>query len=135
MRTISSHGQNSQAKVGPLHQPQPIEPQLGETLLKDDVAEWHTFRVWLDRGFTPRFTFPNGALSIRTSWNRILRQYNAAFPAELRDTTGIVVAREVVQRHGFPPHIRIHEVEIRGPLDPAWPTASAAVLPSGWPMP
>ena len=113
-----------QAKVGPLHQPQPIEPQLGETLLKDDVAEWHTFRVWLDRGFTPRFTFPNGALSIRTSWNRILRQYNASFPAEVRDTTGIVVAREVVQRHGFPPHIRIHEVEIRGPLDPAWPTAS-----------
>jgi len=113
-----------QAKVGPLHQPQPIEPQLGETVVKDDVAEWHTFRVWLDRGFTPRFTFPNGTLSIRTTWNRILRQYNSSFPVEVRATTGIVVAREVVQRHGFPPHIRIHEVEIRGPLNPMWPTAS-----------
>jgi mono/diheme cytochrome c family protein len=117
-----------QAKVGPLHQPQPIEPQLGETIVKDEVAEWHTFRVWLDRGFTPRFTFPNGTLSIRTTWNRILRQYNSSFPAELRDTTGIVVAREVVQRHGFPPHIRIHEVEIRGPLNPAWPTASQRAI-------
>ncbi len=117
-----------QAKIGPLHQPQPIEPQLGETVVKDDVAEWHTFRVWLDRGFTPRFTFPNGTLSIRTTWNRILRQYNASFPVEVRDTTGIVVAREVVQRHGFPPHIRIHEVEIRGPLNPMWPTASQRAI-------
>ena len=117
-----------QAKIGPLHQPQPIEPQLGETVVKDDVAEWYTFRVWLDRGFTPRFTFPNGTLSIRTTWNRILRQYNASFPVEVRDTTGIVVAREVVQRHGFPPHIRIHEVEIRGPLNPMWPTASQRAI-------
>jgi cytochrome c553 len=117
-----------QAKIGPLHQPQPIEPQLGETVVKDDVAEWHTFRVWLDRGFTPRFTFPNGTLSIRTTWNRILRQYNSSFPVEVRATTGIVVAREVVQRHGFPPHIRIHEVEIRGPLNPMWPTASQRAI-------
>ena len=113
-----------QAKVGPLHQPQPIEPQLGETIVQDDVAEWHTFRVWLDRGFTPRFTFPNGTLSIRNAWGRILRQYKSSFPADVRDTTGIVVTREVVQRYGFPPHIRIHAVEIRGPLNPAWPTAS-----------
>lgn len=117
-----------QAKVGPLHQPQPIEPHLGETIVKDDVAEWYTFRVWLDRGFTPRFTFPNGALSIRTAWNRILRQYNSAFPVEVRATTGIVETRVVVQRHGFPPHIRIHEVEIRGPLNPLWPTASQRAI-------
>ena len=116
------------AKVGPLHQPQPIEPTLGETIVQDDVAEWHTFRVWLDRGFTPRFTFPNGALSIRNAWGRILRQYNSSFPAELRKTTGIVETRVVVQRHGFPPHIRIHEVEIRGPLDAAWPTASQRAI-------
>ena len=117
-----------QAKVGPLYQPQPIEPQLGEAILKDEVAEWHTFRVWLDRGFTPRFTFPNGTLSIRPVWNRILRQYNSSFPPSVRATTGIVGAREEVQRHGFVPQIRIHEVEIRGPLNPAWPTTSQRTI-------
>jgi len=117
-----------QSKVGPLYQPQPIEPELGEAILKDEVAEWHTFRVWLDRGFTPRFTFPNGTLSIRPVWNRILRQYNSSFPAQVRATTGIVGAREVVQRYGLVPHIRIHEVEIRGPLNPEWPTKSQRTI-------
>jgi cytochrome c553/PAS domain-containing protein len=117
-----------QAKVGPLHQPQPIEPQLGEVVLKDDVAEWHTFRVWLDRGFTPRFTYPNGSINARGSWTRILRLYNSSFPADVRPKTGIVAAREEVQRHGFVPQIRIYEVEIRGPLKPEWPTASQRAI-------
>lgn len=117
-----------QAKVGPLHQPQPIEPPLGEVVLKDEVAEWHTFRVWLDQGFTPRFTFPNGMLSVRSVWNRLFRAYNSSFPVEVRDAIGIVRSREEVQRHGFVPQIRIHEVEIRGPLNATWPTASQRAI-------
>ncbi|MBL9190523.1 MAG: DUF1592 domain-containing protein [Opitutaceae bacterium] len=116
------------ACIGPLHHEQPLEPSLGEVTLPDEKIEWQTFRVWLDRGFAPRFTFPNGPIGARQNWNRILRQYNSSFPAELRKTTGIVEARVVVQRHGFVPQIRIHEVEIRGPLESTGPTASERAI-------
>ena len=122
------------AKVGALHLPQPIEPQLGETIVKDDEPEWHTFRVWLDRGYTPRFTFPNGMMSVRNAYGRLLRQYNNTFPEELRRTTGIVEARVVVMRHGQLPHIRIHEVEIRGPLVEQWPPAGQQMILGGKPF-
>lgn len=112
------------ARVGPLHHEQPIEPRLGEATVPDGPPGWLTFRVWLDRGFTPRFIFPNGPLAVRQNWNRILRQYSATFPADVRQTTGIVEARVVVQRHGQIPHIRIHEVEIHGPLDAPTPAAA-----------
>jgi hypothetical protein len=110
-------------KFGALHLEQPVEPVLGEVTLPDEKIEWQTFRVWLDRGFTPRFIFPNGALAIRPTYNRILRQYAKDFPEELRGTRGIVEARVTVMRHGFLPQIRIHEVEIKGPLDAAASTA------------
>ncbi|MDB4473427.1 DUF1592 domain-containing protein [Opitutaceae bacterium] len=116
------------ADIGPLHEPQPIEPQLGELVLSDGPADWYTFRVWLDQGFTPRFTFPNGALSIRNTYGRVLRDYNDQFPEELRDTKGIVEYRVVVMRHGFLPHIRIHDVEINGPLDAEWPSQSQQLI-------
>ncbi|MDO8541281.1 MAG: DUF1592 domain-containing protein [Opitutaceae bacterium] len=115
-------------KAGALHLPQPIEPQLGEVIVKDDEPEWHTFKVWLDAGHTPRFTFPNGMLSVRNAYGRILRQHNTMFPPEVRGTTGIVEARVVVMRHGQLPHIRIHEVEIRGPLIDRWPPAGRQVV-------
>ena len=116
------------ARIGPMHHEQPLEPSLGEVTLPDEKTEWQTFRVWLDRGFAPRFTFPNGPLAIRNNWGRILRQYNQDFPADVRGTTGIVETRVVVQRHGFVPQIRIHEVEITGPLDAAGPTASERAI-------
>jgi hypothetical protein len=112
------------AKAGAMHLPQPIEPQLGEVVLKDDEAEWHTFPVWLDRGFAPRFTFPNGMLSVRNAYARVMRTYNKLFPEEVRGATGIVAHRFAVLRHGQIPQIRIHEVEIRGPLVGPWPTAA-----------
>lgn len=115
-------------KAGPLHLPQPIEPQLGEVVLKDDEPEWHTFRVWLDRGFGPRFTFPNGMLSVRNAYARVMRTYNKLFPEEVRGATGIVAHRFAVLRHGQVPQVRIHEVEIRGPLVDQWPTASQRAI-------
>ncbi len=117
-----------QAHIGPLHEPQPIQPQLGEVIVADGPPAWYTFRVRLDRGFTPRFTFPNGALSIRNVWGNVLRRYNDQFPEEVRDTKGIVEYRAVVMRHGFVPQLRLHEVSIRGPLNPAWPNASQQLI-------
>ncbi len=116
------------AKAGPLHLPQPLEPQLGEISLKDDEPEWHTFRVWLDQGFAPRFTFPNGMLNVRNAYARVMRTYKHLFPEEVRGATGIVAHRFAVLRHGEVPQIRIHEVEIRGPLVEQWPNASQRTI-------
>lgn len=117
-----------QASVGPLHEPQPIQPLLAEVVVPDGPPQWYTFKVWLDRGFTPRFTFPNGALSIRDTYGKILRLYNDDFPADVRDTKGIVEYRVVVMRHGFLPQLRLHEVAIRGPLQAAWPSRSQQLI-------
>jgi hypothetical protein len=122
------------AKAGALHLPQPIEPELGETVIKDDDPEWYTFRVWLDKGFTPRFTFPNGMLSVRNAYGRLIRQYSKTFPEEVRETKGIVEARVVVMRYGQLPHIRIHEVGIRGPLVEQWPPAGQQAILGGKPF-
>lgn len=116
------------AKAGPLHLPQPIEPQLGEVVLKDDEPEWHTFRVWLDRGYAPRFTFPNGMLSVRNAYQRVMRTYNRLFPEEVRSSTGIVQNRINVLKYGQIPQVRVHEVTIRGPLVDTWPAASVRTV-------
>jgi hypothetical protein len=118
-------------KFGALHLPQPIEPQLAEMLVKDEEPEWYTFKVWLDAGFTPRFTFPNGMKSVRDVYGKIFRNYNSLLPAEVRHTQargGIVTYRLMVQKYGQLPHIRIHEVDIRGPLIEQWPPASQTAV-------
>lgn len=123
------------AKAGPLHLPQPIEPELtAPVVVKDDVQEWYTFRVWLDKGFTPRFVFPNGMLDVRNAYGRTLRVYNNLFPEDTRKTTGIVETRVVIMRHGQLPHIRIHEVDIRGPLVETWPAAGYQTVLGGKPF-
>ncbi|HEY2574105.1 MAG TPA: DUF1592 domain-containing protein, partial [Verrucomicrobiaceae bacterium] len=97
-------------KAGKLHDPQPLEPLLAEAPLKDNSPEWHTFKVWLDAGFTPRFTWLNG----------------------LSDT-GIRRAARGNQRQNALklPHIRIHEVVIRGPLYEQWPPAGQQAIFGG----
>ena len=116
------------AAAGPLHLPQPIEPQLAETELKDEVQEWYTYRVWLDRGFAPRFTFPNGMISVRNTYSRLIRTYGKLFPEDVRDSRGIVEARIAAIRYGQIPQVRIHEVAIRGPLVDQWPNATQRAI-------
>ena len=111
-------------KAGLLHQPQLLEPELGEVPLKDDEPEWHTFRVWLDRGFTPRFTFPNGLSTSRGTWGPFFRAFKDTLPEEAQAAVGFTAVQIAVLKHGAVPQIRIHEVEIRGPLEAQWPTAS-----------
>lgn len=116
---------------GPLHHPQPIEPSLGEVVIRDEEPEWYTFRVWLDAGFTPRFTFPNGMIDGRRAFSQIVNRYRQLLPENERRVTGIFNIRPVVLKHGKMPHIRIHEVEIRGPVHEEWPPApQRAVLGS-----
>lgn len=115
-------------KAGPLHKLQPIEPQLGEVVVKDDEPEWYTFRVWLNKGWTPRFTFPTGMLNVRNAEGRLFKEYNNLFPEEVRDAKGVIAIRQAILRFGQMPQLRIHEVEIRGPLAAEWPTRGQRLI-------
>ncbi|MEM7697246.1 MAG: DUF1592 domain-containing protein [Verrucomicrobiota bacterium] len=113
------------ARVGKLHHPQPIEPKLAETIIADGEPEYYTMRVWLEAGQQPRFIFPNGMANCRQAFAKLARVYKKEWPKSDRfhRDGGIVQARRVVLEHGKMPHIRIHEVEIRGPLYDEWPPA------------
>ncbi len=116
--------------AGPLHKPQPLEPLLAEVELQDGSQEV-TLRVWLDRGYTPRFTFRNGLIDARNLWNRTIKKYPDQFPEPTR--SGIVEARYLAIKHGKFPQIQIDDIVIRGPLIDSWPTASQrALLGDDW---
>ncbi|MEQ1859240.1 MAG: DUF1592 domain-containing protein [Chthoniobacteraceae bacterium] len=110
-------------KAGPLHHPQPIEPQLAEVVVPDGDPEWRTMTVRLNAGQTPRFIFPNGMANCRAAFGTLARKYQDQWPAEERKDLGIFQARRVVLKYGKMPHIRIHEVSIRGPIIDQWPLA------------
>lgn len=111
------------ATVGPLHHPQPLQPLLAERVMGDGEPEWHTMKVWLDAGQTPRFVFPNGMRNCRQAFSRLAARYKDQWPKSDPYKGGIVEARRVVLKHGQMPHIRIHEVQIRGPITEQWPPA------------
>jgi len=106
--------------AGTLHLTQPIEPLLAEVELADE-QRWYTVRVSLDAGFTPRFTFRNGLMDVRSLWGKLAREFGDRFPK--RKTKGIVDNRINGITHGNLPQIRIHEIEIEGPFYDEWPTA------------
>jgi hypothetical protein len=112
-------------RSGPLHKPQPIEPLLAEMDLADE-SQWYKVRVWLDAGYTPRFTFPNGLMDARNMWGRLARQYRDQFPPLVRG--GIVEHRFNAIKYGKLPQIHIYEVEISGPFYEEWPTAAKRVV-------
>ncbi len=116
------------AKLGPLDLPQPLQPMLAEQALADGEPAWHTMKVWLDAGQTPRFVFPNGSKSSRSSWNRIAEYHKDKWPKTERENgkkgIGIVEAHRLAMSENKFPHIRIHEVQIRGPIAEQWPPAT-----------
>lgn len=110
--------------AGRLFHPQTIEPKLAEVFIKDGEPEWYTMTVWLDAGRTPRFIFPNGMASCRHAFTRIVSRYQNHWPSHERGKTNMPESRRIVLKYGQMPHIRIHEVKIRGPIIQEWPTAS-----------
>lgn len=114
-------------KAGPLDLPQPLQPILAEQAMGDGEAEWHTMKVWLDAGQTLRFVFPNGPKDFRRSWFKIADYHKdkwSGYPKNKDGRLSIGDAREVAVIHGMMPHIRIHEVKIRGPIAEQWPPVS-----------
>lgn len=110
-------------RAGTMHHPQPIEPQLAEVTVKDGEPEWYTMQVWLEKGQSPRFIFPNGMQNCRQAFAKIAREYKGHWPKDDPFNGSIVEARRIVLQHGKMPHIRMHEVKVRGPLYEAWPPA------------
>lgn len=116
-------------EVGPLHKPQPIEPLLAEMDLSDEM-QTYSVRVWLDQGYTPRFTFRNGLMDSRTLWTRIQKKYPDLFP---KAANGIVAQRYNAIANGSLPQIHVDDIEIEGPFYDQWPRPSqVAVLGEDW---
>ena len=113
------------ARAGELQHTLPIEPKLAETALKDG-RDTYTMKVWLDKGYSPRFTFPNGSMDMRSLYPKLIRRHPELFPK--RKKGGIVENRYYVLGHGKMPQIRIHRIKIRGPIYAAWPKPSQQAL-------
>ncbi len=99
------------ATKGHIHYPQRIEPLLAQSVVPDDKPGWIKFRVWLEVGQTPRFTFPNGPYESRRSVLELNKRYEKEFK---NPSNG--VSRAALLREGKLPHLRISEIKIEGPL-------------------
>jgi Protein of unknown function (DUF1592)/Protein of unknown function (DUF1588)/Protein of unknown function (DUF1585)/Protein of unknown function (DUF1587)/Protein of unknown function (DUF1595)/Planctomycete cytochrome C len=111
-------------KLDRMHVAQLFHQPLAETVVADGGPHWYTFKVPLDEGFSPRFTFPNGMLSIRSAYSKLANQHKALLPPEGRKILGGIVGNRIaLLSFGQIPHLRIHEVVVRGPLaeSPALP--------------
>lgn len=117
--------------LGDMYHTQPIQPKLAEAVIFDDDFKWYRFRIPLDRGFAPRFTFENGIHDVRGSFGRVFRFHKDTLPPAVHYETGIARQRVAVIDQGKIPHIRISEVQIRGPIEFAWPTPSQQALIGG----
>lgn len=103
-------------RIGDMVHVQPIQPKVAEAVIADDELKWYTFRIPLDAGWAPRFTFENGQHDVRGSYGRVFRYHLDTLPEEVRDGKGIVAQRNAVIKVGQLPQIRIHEVQVKGPL-------------------
>ena len=115
-------------KHAALHDPQPFEKVLAKLEVPDGEPEWRKTTVWLDKGYTPRFIWLNGLSGARSLHSRIGLQMlkkegkgNNPFGAHYIKTL----------REGQLPHIRIHEIKIRGPIYDEWPPANRVSLLGG----
>jgi hypothetical protein len=116
-------------RAGYLQHEQPIQPLLAETEIEDGGPQWLTFRVRLDAGYQPRFIFLNGMNDVRRVFSRFAREFPQFLPEHSRNVAqGIVPGRIAMMKYGEIPQIRIHHVEVRGPLDaPAVPPSRRVI--------
>lgn len=107
---------------------QPIQPKLAEKVVGDDDFEWYSFQIPLDKGFAPRFTFENGHHDFRGMVGRLYRYDKKKLPKSIQGEKGIFKQRIALICSAEIPHIRIDQVEIRGPLNYPWPSPSRQLI-------
>lgn len=105
-------------EFGALHNPQPFEKVLAKVAVADGEATWMKVRVWLDEGFAPRFTWLNGPSGARSLHSGIGMKL---LKAEGKGNNPFGAHYVKTLEEGKLPHLRIHEVKIRGPLYDEWP--------------
>jgi hypothetical protein len=90
----------------------------------DDMPTWLECRVWLEAGQFPKFSFANGP----TNQHFRLTQSFKENKYTLLDKKQLALYEANANAPDFlvfeTPRIRIHQVEIRGPLNEQWPPAS-----------
>ncbi|MEM9015722.1 MAG: DUF1592 domain-containing protein [Verrucomicrobiota bacterium] len=99
---------------GHIHYPQAVEPLLAKRIVPDEEPKWLKMKVWLEKGQTPRFIFPNGPYESRRSISDINKRYKDEFKGQV---SRVGISRTHILREGALPHIRISEIKIRGPLE------------------
>jgi mono/diheme cytochrome c family protein len=73
------------AKYGWLSKPTTSDRQLAEYELPDDAPKWFETRIWLDRGYQPRLSFPNGPTGVKPLRRALILRYYDQFPDFVRD--------------------------------------------------
>jgi len=100
---------------------------IGVWDVPDDVQTWLECRVWLEAGQFPRLSFSNGPTDsnfrintyvIENKYTLLDKQQLTAFEASNYSGLGAVLVFFET------PRIRIHQVEVKGPLNDHWPPAS-----------
>jgi len=117
--------------IGDMVHTQPIQPLLAEVTIKDNELAWYSFKVPIDEGFAPRFTFENGMHDVRGAYGRVFRNHKETLPLDVQQSKGIVDMRKAVIKFGRLPQIRIHKIRLKGPVDVQSPTSSQRILLGG----
>jgi len=93
----------------------------------DDVPTWLECRVWLEAGQFPQFSFPNGP----TNSNYRITGFVKENKYTLLDKKQLAAYESANQGGDWghliffeTPRIRLHEAEVKGPLNDQWPPAS-----------
>jgi hypothetical protein len=102
-------------------------PPLAMWDVPDDVPTWLECRVWLEAGQFPKLSFTNGPESgnfrisryaLENKYSLLDKKQLAAYEqGNLSGDLGPLIFFET-------PRIRIHKVEVKGPLNEQWPPAS-----------
>ena len=107
-------------EVGPLHLPQPLEPELAKFEMVEGKRKKYSARIWLDKGSTPRVIFLNGAHRARDAHieaSKFVRQNKGLIPLETGNEDLIYGLQ-----YAKLPQVRIYHMYLRGPIIDQWPT-------------
>lgn len=96
--------------------------------LPDDERVWLECRVWLDKGQFPRLGFPNGPTNANYRMNEYFNQlardtYDPAALAQFEERKKLY-GGWIGFHFGESPRVRLHAIEIEGPLNDSWPPQS-----------
>ncbi len=138
-------------KYGDLEKRTTSDRMLAGFELPDDAPKWIETRIWLDDGYQPRLTFPNGPNRVKPLRFPLVRKYPEQFksyiknyytaddPKLLPDGDLRRLKRDVNSTEGWAaffreyqgPRVRVFEIEIEGPINEQWPAKSYSALFGG----